>query len=39
VLGRLAGSWWLRAAITAGILAWLSTRIDMRASSRSTALS
>lgn len=31
MLGRLAGSWWLRAAITAGILAWMSTRIDMRA--------
>jgi len=31
LLGRLAGSWWLRAAITAGILAWMSTRIDMRA--------
>jgi uncharacterized membrane protein YbhN (UPF0104 family) len=32
VLARLAGSWWVRAAVTAGILGWLGTRIDMRAS-------
>ena len=31
MLRRLTGSWWLRLAITAGILAWLSTRIDMAA--------
>lgn len=31
MLRRLAGSWWLRAAITAAILGWLATRIDMRA--------
>ena len=37
MLGRLAGSWWLRAAITAGILGWMSTRIDMRASASAIA--
>ncbi len=31
MLRRLAGSWWLRLAVTAGILWWLSSRIDMRA--------
>lgn len=31
MIARLAGSWWLRAALTAAILAWLGTRIDMRA--------
>ncbi len=37
MLARLAGSWWLRAAITAAILAWLSTRIDMRAAAAAIA--
>ena len=31
MLARLAGSWWARAAATALILAWLGSRIDMRA--------
>lgn len=31
MIARLAGSWWVRAALTAAILAWLGTRIDMRA--------
>lgn len=37
MLRRLAGSWWLRLAITAGILAWLATRIDMRAAAAAIA--
>jgi uncharacterized membrane protein YbhN (UPF0104 family) len=37
VLGRLAGSWWLRLAVTAAILWWLSTRIDMRAAAAAVA--
>ena len=37
MLARLAGSWWLRAAITAAILAWMSTRIDMRAAATAIA--
>ena len=31
MLRRLAGSWWLRLAVTAAILWWLSARIDMGA--------
>ena len=31
MLRRLAGSWWLRLAVTAAILWWLSSRLDMRA--------
>jgi uncharacterized membrane protein YbhN (UPF0104 family) len=31
VFARLAGSWWVRLAVTAGILWWLGTRIDLRA--------
>lgn len=31
MLQRLAGSWWLRLAVTAAILWWLSSRLDMRA--------
>ncbi len=34
MLVRLAGSWWLRLAVTAAILAWLATRIDMAAAAR-----
>lgn len=34
MLARLAGSWWARAALTAAILAWLATRIDMAAAAR-----
>ena len=30
MLRRLAGSWWLRLAVTTGILWWLAARIDMR---------
>lgn len=37
MLRRLAGSWWLRAAITAAILAWMATRIDMRAAAAAVA--
>ncbi len=37
MLRRLAGSWWLRAAITGVILAWLSARIDMRAAAQAMA--
>ncbi|MEZ5294570.1 MAG: lysylphosphatidylglycerol synthase transmembrane domain-containing protein, partial [Vicinamibacterales bacterium] len=32
--GRLAGSWALRLAVTAGILGWMATRIDMGAAAR-----
>jgi uncharacterized membrane protein YbhN (UPF0104 family) len=34
MLARLAGSWWTRLAITAAILGWLATRIDMAAAAR-----
>ena len=34
MLARLAGSWWTRLAVTAAILAWLATRIDMAAAAR-----
>ena len=34
MLARLAGSWWARAALTAAILGWLATRIDMGAAAR-----
>lgn len=34
MLARLAGSWWARAALTAAILGWLATRIDMAAALR-----
>ena len=34
MLARLAGSWWARLAITAAILAYLATRIDMAAAAR-----
>jgi uncharacterized membrane protein YbhN (UPF0104 family) len=37
VLQRLAGSWGLRLAITAAILVWLATRIDMGAAARAVA--
>lgn len=37
MLRRLAGSWWLRLAITAGILLWLSSRIDMAAAATAVA--
>jgi uncharacterized protein (TIRG00374 family) len=36
-VGRLAGSWWLRLALTAGILGWLSTQIDMGAAAAAVA--
>lgn len=31
MLARLAASWWVRAGLTAAILAWLATRLDMGA--------
>lgn len=34
MVARLAASWWTRLAITAAILAWLATRIDMGAAAR-----
>ena len=34
MIARLAASWWTRLAITAAILAWLATRIDMSAAAR-----
>jgi hypothetical protein len=34
VIARLAASWWARLAITAAILGWLATRIDMAAAAR-----
>jgi uncharacterized membrane protein YbhN (UPF0104 family) len=34
VIARLAASWWARLAITAAILGWLGTRIDMAAAAR-----
>jgi uncharacterized protein (TIRG00374 family) len=34
MMARLVGSWWTRLAITATILAWLATRIDMGAAAR-----
>lgn len=37
MLRRLAGSTWLRLAITAAILWWLSSRIDMRAAAAAVA--
>lgn len=37
MLARLAGSWWVRAAVTLAILAWLGTRIDLAASMSAVA--
>jgi uncharacterized membrane protein YbhN (UPF0104 family) len=37
VLARVAGSWGLRLAITAAILAWLATHIDMALAARAVA--
>lgn len=37
MLGRLAGSWTVRLVVTASILAWLSTRLDMAAAARAVA--
>ena len=37
MLRRLAGSWWLRLGVTAAILWWLSSRIDMRAAAAAVA--
>ena len=37
MLRRLAGSWWLRLAVTAAILWWLSSRIDMAAAATAVA--
>lgn len=37
MLARLAGSWWVRITLTAGILAWLSSGIDMAAAGAAIA--
>lgn len=37
MFARLAGSWWVRAALTAAILAWLGTRIDLGAAMAAVA--
>lgn len=37
MLARLAGSWWVRLGLTAGILGWLATGIDMGAAAAAVA--